>query len=129
MNDAMPTRTLKEAHGGSNKWALRHLPAGTADRFSSEVVPLVCKKAGALDPWDNLTIQQVQDIIDKVYGVESYKVVEEGVWFGLVSVFDHIQISCLISLRSSCAFKTSTMALLKRPSIQLICSSRTIRNT
>jgi hypothetical protein len=86
-------RTLKEAHGGSNKWALKHLPTGTADCFTNDVVPLARQKAGTLDPWDNLSIQQVQDILDKVYGAKSYKVVEDGIWFGLVRVFIFTHIS------------------------------------
>ncbi|KAJ7449363.1 hypothetical protein B0H11DRAFT_2332351 [Mycena galericulata] len=76
--------TRKEIRGGSAKWTLKHLPAGTSDEFTSEVVPLTRELAGSLAPWDGLTVKQIQDIVDKVYGVGKHEVAAESAWVGLV---------------------------------------------
>jgi hypothetical protein len=79
-------KTLKEARGGCNKWTLAHLPGKKGTEFTEVIAPLVRKKAGAsLNPWDNLNVEQLQDIIDSVFGKGKYEVVEDGPWYGLVS--------------------------------------------
>lgn len=61
--------TKKELRGGSNKWQLKHLPEGAdPDAFTSMVAPLAKIKAGTLDPWANLSVPQIQGIVDDVYG-------------------------------------------------------------
>lgn len=81
---AVRPKTLKEARGGHDKWVLGHLPQGTGITFTKEVIPLARKKAGCLDPWDNLTVQHVQEIVDKVFGSGKYEVTEDDAWYGLV---------------------------------------------
>ncbi|KAJ7137437.1 hypothetical protein C8R43DRAFT_893712, partial [Mycena crocata] len=76
--------TRKEARGGALKWGVRHLPAGTADEFANEVVPLAIELAGTVSPWEGLTIKQIQDIVDKVYSKGKYKVEKDSVWVGLI---------------------------------------------
>jgi hypothetical protein len=78
--------TQKQLRGGSAKWALKHLPSGTSSQFTDEVVPLARELAGSqqLEPWTKLTVKQVQDIIDKVYGKGEYMVEASGPWMGLV---------------------------------------------
>ena len=81
--------TRKEIRGGSAKWTLKHLPAGTSSEFTDEAVPLARELAGTLLPWMGLTIKQIQDIVDKVYGKGKYQVTHESAWVGLVCRSSH----------------------------------------
>ncbi|KAG6806524.1 hypothetical protein H0H92_011025, partial [Tricholoma furcatifolium] len=82
-----PTKT--DIRGGTKKWNLYHLPQGTSDAFSDQVVPLAKAKVGALAPWANLTIEDIQAIVDMVYG-SGVHVVEAGdVWSTLISYRIH----------------------------------------
>ena len=82
--EAQP-KTLKEVCGGDDKWALKHLPEEACARYTNEVVPLVRKKAGSLNPWETFTVEHVQSVINEVFGKGVYKVKSDGVWYGLVS--------------------------------------------
>lgn len=82
-HSALPM-TQKDARGGDKKWQLKHLPAGTADIFTKDVVPHAREKAGTLNPWNTLSVRQIQDLVDEVYGNGQYVVTEDNVWFGLV---------------------------------------------
>ncbi|KAJ7631553.1 hypothetical protein DFH06DRAFT_1303634 [Mycena polygramma] len=77
-----PTR--KEVRGGTAKWTLQHLPPGTSAEFTDEVVPLARELVGTLNPWAGLTIKQIQDIVDIVYGAGVHKVTAESTWVGLL---------------------------------------------
>ncbi|KAJ7166622.1 hypothetical protein C8R46DRAFT_899575, partial [Mycena filopes] len=77
-----PTR--KQLRGGSDKWRLEHLPAGTASEFTDEVVPLARELAGTLAPWVGLSVKQVQELVDRVYGDGVHEVTADGPWFGLI---------------------------------------------
>ena len=78
-------KTLKEARGGSNKWALAHLPDKKGPEFTELVAPLIRKKAGAnMNPWENLKVEDIQEIVDQVFGKGKYEVTEDGPWYGLV---------------------------------------------
>ncbi|KAJ6607748.1 hypothetical protein B0H10DRAFT_542858 [Mycena sp. CBHHK59/15] len=83
-NVAPKELTGKAIRGGSAKWTLRHLPAGTGEEFTNEVVPLACEQAGLLGPWMGLTVKQIQVIVDKVYGAGVHKVAPKDVWVGLI---------------------------------------------
>ncbi|KAJ7764025.1 hypothetical protein DFH07DRAFT_956294 [Mycena maculata] len=76
--------TRKELRGGAAKWTLKHLPPGTADEFTNEVVPLCRQLAGTLTPWSGLTVKQIQDIVNQVYGENVHEVTKESAWVGLV---------------------------------------------
>ncbi|KAJ6570029.1 hypothetical protein B0H10DRAFT_2237989 [Mycena sp. CBHHK59/15] len=52
-----PTR--REQRGGTNKWTLKHLPAG-------------------------LTVKKIQDIVDRVYGEGKHEVAPDSAWVGLI---------------------------------------------
>ncbi|KAJ6607961.1 hypothetical protein B0H10DRAFT_535663 [Mycena sp. CBHHK59/15] len=80
--------TGKAARGGDAKWQLKYLPADTAEKFTNEVVPLACELAGigTGSQWDNLTVAQVQTIVDRVYSTNKYVVRHKDVWTGLVRV-------------------------------------------
>lgn len=82
---AIAPKTLKEARGGDDNWALKHLPEQARIPYTNIVVPLARKKAGSLDPWESLTVEHIQDIVDHVFG-KQYKVTRDGVWYGLVSL-------------------------------------------
>ncbi|KAJ6517195.1 hypothetical protein C8R47DRAFT_1254521 [Mycena vitilis] len=84
IKDVPKELTGRAARGGNAKWTLKHLPAGTADQFTSEVVPLACEQAGALGPWRGLTVKQIQGVVDRVFGVDVYKVAPHDVWVGLI---------------------------------------------
>lgn len=83
---ALRLKMLKEARGGNDKWNLGHLPKDTSITFTKEVIPLARKKAGCLEPWDNLTVEHVQEIVNKVFGPGTYQVAEDDAWYGLVSL-------------------------------------------
>ncbi|KAJ6583692.1 hypothetical protein B0H10DRAFT_2234784 [Mycena sp. CBHHK59/15] len=97
--------TGKAARGGDAKWQLKHLPEGTAAKFTDELVPLARELAGARiltsplnkqphtskdtppparSPWDALTVKQIQGLVDKVYSAGKYTVKNRDVWVGLV---------------------------------------------
>jgi hypothetical protein len=78
-------KSLKATRGGSYKWALAHLPDKRGPEFTELVAPLIREKAGAsLNPWDNLKVGDVQEIVNQVFGKDKYQVTEAGPWYGLV---------------------------------------------
>ncbi|KAJ7255000.1 hypothetical protein B0H12DRAFT_1233262 [Mycena haematopus] len=77
-----PTR--KALRDGAAKWGLKHLPHGTSDEFTSEVVPLVRDLAGTLPPWTNPNIEQLQRIVDQVFPDSKYTVTKTSPWYGLI---------------------------------------------
>lgn len=92
-NHKFPTQpmTQKEARGGDKKWQLKHLPSREiADTFTSVIIPCAREKAGALKPWESLSVKQVQDLVDEVYGEGKHEVTEDNVWFGLVCLLPHL---------------------------------------
>lgn len=94
-------KTLKQVRGGADKWALSHLPSEARIKFTNNVVPLARKKAGSLDPWENLTVEHVQDIMDIVFNQGKYKVSADNVFYGLVrSMLATLTYTDLIDYRS-----------------------------
>ncbi|KAJ7115097.1 hypothetical protein C8R43DRAFT_1242445 [Mycena crocata] len=77
--------TKKAVRGGALKWTLKDLPPGTAAEFSDELVPRARELAGTLNPWLSLTLKQVRELVDDVFGKDKYEVTKNGVWFGLVT--------------------------------------------
>ena len=77
---------MKEMRDGDEKWKLVHLgpDSRTQKLFTERVAPLARMKAAALDPWNNLNVDQVQAIVNEVYGANVHKVAEDGPWVGLV---------------------------------------------
>ena len=93
--------TRKQARGGDARWKLGHLPPGTDKKFTDSVVPLAKLKAGTLAPWAGLDHEQVQNIVDVVFGQGSFIVEDGDVWCGLVSflntprkLLSHDPLSC-----------------------------------
>ena len=77
---------MKEARNGDLKWRLAHLPPGTDSTFTNHVVPLSKVKAGEqVHTWSELGVQQIQEVIDEVFGRGSHMVESNDVWCGLVS--------------------------------------------
>ncbi len=76
----------KNAKNGTKKWKLAHLPdhPESENPFSNHVVPLARKKTGTLDPWEMISMDDLQAIIDQVYPEKEYNVEMGNVWFGLV---------------------------------------------
>ena len=79
--------TKKQARGGDARWKLGHLPPGTDKKFTNLVVPLAKLKAGTLAPWAGLNHEQVQTIVDIVFGEGKFVVADGDVWCGLVGFF------------------------------------------
>lgn len=78
--------TKKGARNGNLKWRLNHLPPGTDTAFTNDLVPLAKAKAGEqVHAWSELGIQQIQKLLDDVYGPGCHTVVANDVWCGLVS--------------------------------------------
>lgn len=78
-------KTKKEACGSDEKWKLKHLNSRELeDKFTRDVAPQARKKAGSLEPWANLTVKQIKEIVDEVFGDSVHEVTEDGVWVGLV---------------------------------------------
>jgi len=83
--------TQKEACGGNKKWQLKHLPSHKiADTFTSVITPHTHEKAGALKPWETLSVKEVQDLMDEVYGEGKHEVTKDNIWFGLVCLLPHL---------------------------------------
>jgi hypothetical protein len=78
--------TKKGARNGDLKWRLGHLPPGTDNAFTNVLVPLAKAKAGEqVHAWSELGVQQIQKLVDEVYGPGCHAVVANDVWCGLVS--------------------------------------------
>ena len=69
--------------GCGKKWKLEHLPKGTSDMFTNQRVPL----AKSLCLLEGLSREQVQELMDKIYGFAEYTAQEAPVdpWGPLVS--------------------------------------------
>ncbi|GLB45575.1 hypothetical protein LshimejAT787_2400330 [Lyophyllum shimeji] len=89
-----PTYKTNQAVGPKHTTALPPMikikaePSNATDTaFSNHVVPLACKKAGSRegDPWQPLSADDVQSIVDTVYGIGKYEVRDDNVWCGLVN--------------------------------------------
>jgi hypothetical protein len=81
-------RTQREARGGSGKkWKLEHLPKGTSEVFTNQLVPLAKSLAGSLSPWESLSKEQVQKLVDKIYGSAQFTLQDPPTdpWAPLVS--------------------------------------------
>lgn len=81
-------RTQREARGGNGqKWKLEHLPNGTSEVFTNQLVPLAKSLAGSLSPWESLSKEQVQGLVDKIYGSAQHTVQDAPIdpWGPLVS--------------------------------------------
>ena len=64
-----------EARGGSRKkWKLEHLPKGTSEVFTNHLVPLTKSLVGSLSPWEGLSKEHVQELVDKIYGSAQYTI-------------------------------------------------------
>lgn len=81
-----PKSTMKDTRGGDEKWKLQHLGVNKVDedKFTNAVAPRARKKTGALDPWANISIDEVKAIVDEVYGPGVHEVTADGPWVGLV---------------------------------------------
>lgn len=99
-NPKAQLKTLKEVCGSDYKWALKHLTKEAHIQYTNEVVPLVHKKAGSLNPWDQLTAENLQTLIDEVFGKGQYRVTNDVVLQGLVRSICH-PISTLMNLIQS----------------------------
>ncbi len=87
-----PKSSMKETRGGDDKWKLVHLGVSKPDedRFTNTVAPRARKKAGALEPWANLSVDEVRAIVDEVYGPGVHEVTADGPWVGLVRDEFHV---------------------------------------
>ncbi|KAJ6452743.1 hypothetical protein C8R47DRAFT_1168918 [Mycena vitilis] len=97
---AVPSRppTKKEQRGDAKKWTLEHLPRGTASLFTSDVVPLARADVARLEPWERLSVAQLQAVVTRVFPREKdtdaeegdtdagprYVVTKDGPWWGLL---------------------------------------------
>ena len=62
------------------------MPPGVDCAFTDQIIPLIKAKAGELEhPWAELNPSQIQEVVDHVFGCDTYTVVAEDVWCGLVS--------------------------------------------
>ncbi|KIL58388.1 hypothetical protein M378DRAFT_318324 [Amanita muscaria Koide BX008] len=83
-------KTMKAARGGTTNWLLEHLGnKEIQERFTQAIVPRTWKKLGALNPWENLTVDHVREIVDEVFGKDVHKVELKSAWMGLVSARMH----------------------------------------
>ena len=62
------------------------------------VVPLAKLKAGTITPWAGLDHDQVQKIVDDVFGEGKHVVKEGDAWCGLASIFLFICFHLILSL-------------------------------
>ena len=78
---------MKPVEEAEKKWKLEHLPKGTSNAFTNQLVPLAKSLAGSLSPWEGLSKEQVQKLVDKIYGSAQYTVQDAPMdpWGPLVS--------------------------------------------
>ncbi|KAK2462444.1 hypothetical protein APHAL10511_005541 [Amanita phalloides] len=74
---------------GARNWLLEHLPREAQTQFTNAVVPRTWKKLGAIEPWANLSVDHVREIVDEVFGEGIYKVERKGPWMGLANARIH----------------------------------------
>ena len=67
---------------------------GTSDVFTNQLVPLAKSLTGSLSPWEGLSKEHVQGLVDKIYGSAQYIVQDAPMdpWGPLVSV---LFVNCL----------------------------------
>lgn len=67
--------------------------------FTSQLVPLAKSFAGSVSPWEGLSKDQVQELVDKVYGPAQYVVQDAPLdpWTPLVRHTHSSETSCLIN--------------------------------
>lgn len=83
--------TKKGARNGDLKWRLNHLPPGSDTAFTNDLVPLAKAKAGEqVHAWSELGVQEIQGLVDEVFGPGCHTVVANDVWCGLVSNEIHL---------------------------------------
>ena len=87
MVSSTPCTQCEARGGGGKKWKLEHLPKGTSEVFTNQLVPLAKSLAGSLSPWEGLSRKQVQELVDKIYGSAQHTVQEAPTdpWGPLVS--------------------------------------------
>ncbi|KAJ7246228.1 hypothetical protein C8J57DRAFT_1241711 [Mycena rebaudengoi] len=86
-SEATPAKplTLKTLRKGRKKWTPEDLPTGTARQFKDDVVPLARDLLGLQhNPWEPLSDDQVQGILDLVYGPKKHTT-EDPAWQGLLA--------------------------------------------
>ncbi|KIL59277.1 hypothetical protein M378DRAFT_180872 [Amanita muscaria Koide BX008] len=89
-NPPAQPKTMKAARGGTQNWLLTHLgDKDIQDQFTQAVVPRTWKKLGALNPWENLSVDHVRDIVDEVFGPDVHQVESKSAWMGLVTARMH----------------------------------------
>ena len=88
MVSSTPRMQREACSGSGKKWKLKHLPKGSSDVFTKQLVPLAKSLARSLSPWEGLSREQVQKLVDKIYGSGEYMVQEAPVdpWGPLVSL-------------------------------------------
>ena len=92
--------------------------------FTSQLVPLAKSFAGSLSPWEGLSKDQVQELVDKIYKPAQYIVQDAplDLWTPLVRHTHSSKTSCLINhnqisyhLNNWCnGFSTKVVEALKR---------------
>jgi hypothetical protein len=84
-------KTKTDLQGGDKKWQLKHLPdsVDTSKPFKDEVTSLAIAKAGTLLPWATLTVKQVQELVDIVFGAGQYREDQTSAWCGLVRLLSY----------------------------------------
>ncbi|KAM6497544.1 hypothetical protein JOM56_008017 [Amanita muscaria] len=83
-------QTMKAARGGDDKWKLKHLGSkDVEEKFTNIVAPRARRKAGTLEPWTNLSIDDIKAIVDDVFGPDVHEVTADGPWVGLVNARLH----------------------------------------
>ncbi|KAJ7822703.1 hypothetical protein B0H13DRAFT_2447204 [Mycena leptocephala] len=77
--------TLKEIRQGRDKWTLDDFPSGASAKFKEVMTPLARVHMGQHeDPWEVFTDEQLEVVMDKIYGEHDYNV-KDPVWHGLVA--------------------------------------------
>ncbi|KAK0432233.1 hypothetical protein EV421DRAFT_2001322 [Armillaria borealis] len=87
ISDPVPANmTATQVRSGKKKWNMNHLPDGTQEAFSKQMVPYLREKVGwSSKPWASLTAEDVQEAIDVEFGSGKYGIAEKGAWMGLAN--------------------------------------------
>jgi hypothetical protein len=94
-----PSQRLKKTAGGNpgrTRVKNSDLPAGTTERFTKDVLPIVHDTAGALLPWDCPNDDQVIIMWNLIFGNEHP--ISEGVKDDLFPAVKSLVSSCIVSI-------------------------------
>ena len=78
----------QEDNVNGNKWTLKNLPDDNARKlFPTHFVPALSAYMSFQEAWAAIEVNELQVLVDQVYGEDVYDVTDTPAWMKLVSLF------------------------------------------